>query len=287
MTTAVAIHDATPADAEQCGRIFYAAFESIASRHGFPVEAESPEFTRWKVQAMLDDPGVHAFVAERDGAVVGSVFLDERSSIVGVGPVSVAPEAMDAGAGRALMEAALERERERRVAGVRLVQTAYHVRSLALYTKFGFDVREPLSVIQGDPPAVALQGYDVRSAREDDVAACAELCMRVHGHERAWELSDAIVEGAARVVERGGRLAGYATGFGYGGHAVAETNDDLKALLGSAERFTGVGVLVPSRNGDLLRWCLENRLRIVHQSTLMTIGLYNEPRGAYLPSILF
>jgi predicted N-acetyltransferase YhbS len=282
-----AIRDATPADAEHCGRIFYAAFDSIASRHGFPVEADSSEFTRWKVQALLDDPHVHAFVAERDGAVVGSVFLDERSSIVGVGPVSVDPQAMDAGTGRALMEAALERERDRRVAGVRLVQTAYHYRSLALYTKFAFEVREPLSVLQGDPPAVTLQGYDVRSAREDDVAACAELCVRVHGHERARELSDAIVEGAARVVERGGRLTGYATGAGYAGHAVAETNDDLKALLGSAERFTGLGVLVPSRNGDLLRWCLENRLRIVQQSTLMTIGLYNEPRGAYLPSIQF
>jgi len=28
-------------------------------------------------------------------------------------------------------------------------------------------------------------------------------------------------------------------------------------------------------------------LRIVQQSTLMGIGLYNEPAGAYLPSILF
>jgi hypothetical protein len=63
--TAVAIRDATPGDAEQCGRIF-AAFESIANRHGFPVEVDSSEFARWKVQALLEDPGFHAFVAERD-----------------------------------------------------------------------------------------------------------------------------------------------------------------------------------------------------------------------------
>ena len=44
---------------------------------------------------------------------------------------------------------------------------------------------------------------------------------------------------------------------------------------------------VPTRNSDLLRWCLENGLRVIHPMTLMTIGLYNEPVGAYLPSILY
>jgi hypothetical protein len=42
-----------------------------------------------------------------------------------------------------------------------------------------------------------------------------------------------------------------------------------------------------THGSDLLRWCLEHGLRIVQQSTLMTIGLYNEPAGAYLPSIVF
>jgi hypothetical protein len=34
-----------------------------------------------------------------------------------------------------------------------------------------------------------------------------------------------------------------------------------------------------------MAWCLKAGLRIVRQSTLMTIGLYNEPQGAWLPSI--
>jgi hypothetical protein len=58
-------------------------------------------------------------------------------------------------------------------------------------------------------------------------------------------------------------------------------------LLSGAEGFMGLGILVPSRNATLLRCCLEHGLRIVQHSTLMTIGLYNEPSGAYLPSILF
>jgi hypothetical protein len=185
------------------------------------------------------------------------------------------------------MEAALDRERNRDAAGVRLVQTAYHYRSLALYTKLGFRLREPLSVLQGPPPTIAVPGRDVRPAHERDLARCGELCTRIHGHDRNRELHNAIGAGTARVVERPDGITGYATGFGYGWHAVAETNEDLTALLGSAEAFMGLGILVPSRNAELLRWCLQHGLRIVQQSNLMTIGLYNEPAGAYLPSILF
>jgi hypothetical protein len=36
-----------------------------------------------------------------------------------------------------------------------------------------------------------------------------------------------------------------------------------------------------------MRWCLENGLRIVQPLTLMSKGLYQEPRGAFLPSILY
>jgi hypothetical protein len=197
------------------------------------------------------------------------------------------PAAQDAGVGRALMEAAIARARERGAAGIRLVQTAYHYRSLALYAKVGFVVREPLSAVQGAPPAVDGIGCEVRPARLDDLCACAALCERVHGPDRSGELRDAIGAGTAVVVERGGRLTGYATGLGYGWHAVADTNDDLTALLSSADGFMGLGVLIPSRNAELLRWCLERGLRIVQQSTLMTIGLYNEPAGAWLPSVVY
>ena len=284
---AVTVREATLADAEACGRIFYDAFESIATRHNLPVEPGSPEFTRMKVGEMLADDRIAGLVAERHANVVGSAFVDERAVIAGVGPVTVDPAAQDAGVGRALMQAALERERARGAAGVRLVQTAYHHRSLALYAKLGFAVREPLSVVQGSPPSLSLPGLGVRTAHAEDVCACDELCVRVHGHDRSGELRDAIAAGTAAVVERPGRISGYATGFGYGWHAVAETNEDMIALLGSAQGFMGLGILVPSRNAELVTWCLAHGLRIVQQSTLMTIGLYNEPQGAYLPSILY
>jgi hypothetical protein len=44
---------------------------------------------------------------------------------------------------------------------------------------------------------------------------------------------------------------------------------------------------VPSRNNEVLRWCLANGLRIVQPMTWMSMGLYNEPAGAWMPSISF
>jgi hypothetical protein len=69
------------------------------------------------------------------------------------------------------------------------------------------------------------------------------------------------------------------------GHSAAETNDDLVALIGTAEGFGSPGILVPMRNPELLRWCLAHSLRVVHTMNLMTIGLYQEPRGAFLASV--
>jgi hypothetical protein len=113
------------------------------------------------------------------------------------------------------------------------------------------------------------------------------VCMKVHGHDRAGELADAMKDGTAVVVERHERITGYATALAFFGHAVAETNLDLQAMIASAEAFAGPGIIVPTRNSDLFRWCLENGLRVVEPMTLMTSGLYNEPAGAYLPSVLF
>lgn len=261
------------------------AFAALANAHNFPVEPGSPEFTDFQMRAMLSTEGIFGFVAERDGEIVGSALQDERGAIVGVGPVSVKPAARDAGIGRALMEALLRRSRERDVAGVRLVQTAYNYQSLSLYAKLGFAVREPLSVFQRPADAVGVLSTSVRAATPGDVSACDDLCRRVHGHDRHHEVRGAVDRGLASVVERGHKITGYTTGLGYIGHAVGETDEDIVALLGAADVFVGLGVLVPSRKTRLMCWCFDAGLRIVQQSTLMTMGLYNEPQGAWLPSI--
>jgi hypothetical protein len=226
-------------------------------------------------------------VAEVEGRVVGSNCLDERALIAGVGPITVDPTVQNSGVGRKLMETVLDRARERDAAGARLVQAAFHNRSLSLYTNLGFDVREPLSCMQGRSRERSVAGCSVRKAAAADLEACNALARRVHGFDRGADLRHSIERGSATVVERGGRITGYATELAFSGHATAETNPDLQALIASVESFGGPGILVPTRNSALFRWCLSNGLRVVQPLTLMSVGLYNEPAGAWLPSIMF
>src|SRR5438874_2377388 len=116
---------------------------------------------------------------------------------------------------------------------------------------------------------------------------CNRLCQQVHGHHRGGELGNAIAKSSATVVEHDRQITGYATVIGFFGHAVGETNKDLKALIGAAKEFAGPGFLLPTRNGELFRWCLSNGLRIAQPMTLMSKGLFNEPAGAFLPSISY
>lgn len=274
-------------DAKECGRICYEAFRSIAEQHNFPPDFPSLEVATEVVTMPLSHPGFYSVVAELDGKIVGSNFLDERSTIAGIGPVSVDPPVMNRTIGRQLMQAVMDRAVQRGLPRMRLVQITWHFRSLALYTKLAFETRETLSLMQGKPVALNIPGYEVRPAREADLPACNQICFHVHGHDRGGELLDAIKQGTANVVERLGRITGYSTGIGLFNHAIGETTDDLKALIAAAQTFLGPGFFVPSRNGELLRWCLNHGLRVVNQATLMTIGLYNEPAGAYLPAILY
>jgi len=183
------------------------------------------------------------------------------------------------------MEAVLLRSVKKRHPGVRLVQTAYNRRSLVLYAKLGFEVREMLASIQGSPLQLRIPGHETRPATTADLDLCNQLCKRVHGHERGGVLLEAIEQGTATVVEREDRITGYATAIGFSDHAIGESNSDLKALIGAAPEFGGLaGFLLPTRNGELFRWCLQNGLKVVLPMTLMSLGLYNEPSGSFLPA---
>jgi GNAT superfamily N-acetyltransferase len=284
---AVSVRRAIPEDAPACGQVCYEAFHKISTAHNFPPDVPSPEAGVGLLTHMFSHPGIYCVVAEADGRIVGSNCLDERDAIAGVGPITIDPKTQNRGVGRQLMDAVLDRARERKFAGVRLVQAAFHNRSLSLYTTLGFDVREPLSVMQGPAIKKAFDGYTVRAAQPSDLEACNQLALRVHGHHRGGELADAIQQGTATVVERNGRITGYASSLAFFGHAVAETNPDLQAIIAAADGFGGPGILVPSRNAELFRWCLAKGLRVVQPMTLMSLGLYNEPQGAFLPSVSY
>jgi predicted N-acetyltransferase YhbS len=275
-----------PDDAPACGKICYEAFKTISESHNFPPDFLSAEVATGLMSKVLVMPSVYSVVAESQGRILGSNFLWE-DRIAGVGPITVDPAVQNSSIGRGLMQDVMEHCRRKGLPGVRLVQAAYHNRSLSLYAKLGFVVREPLANMQGPPLNEKIPGYDVRRATQEHVDVCNALCHKVHGHARSAELLDAIRQGTATVVVHNGRITAYASLVGFFGHAVAETNEDLKPLIAAAPEFAGPGFLIPTRNGELLRWCLEKRLRVIQPLTLMSMGLYNEPAGVFLPSILY
>jgi predicted N-acetyltransferase YhbS len=281
------IRQAVPADSAACGQICFDAFSTINQAHGFPCDFPSPEVTIGLLTALISDPSFYCAVAESNGRILGSNCLDERSIILGVGPITIDPAVQSRGVGRKLMEAVIFRADGNGAAGVRLVQAAFHNRSLSLYESLGFDVREPLSCMQGKTAQRSVPGCQVRPAQLADLEACNELSRRVHGFARGTDLMQAIERGTALVVERENRVTGYTSHLALFGHAVAETNLDMKALIASGGPFAGSGILVPSRNNELFRWCRANGLRVVQPMTLMTMGLYNEPSGAWLPSVIY
>src|ERR1041385_6268370 len=163
------LRSGTPADAEICGRICYNAFKAISEAHGFAPDFPVPEVAIAVLTSLLQNPKFYSVVAEIDDRVVGSNFLDERNAIAGVGPITVDPTVQNRAIGRRLMDAVHERAAEKNFAGVRLIQAGFHTRSLSLYAKLGYDVREHLACMQGKPLGISIEGHPVRQAADADL----------------------------------------------------------------------------------------------------------------------
>lgn len=296
----IRIREMRQEDVEACGGICYAAFRDIAERHNFRPDFPTPERAIQLMQSLVENADVFSVVAELDGAVIGSNHLVEYDAIRAVGPITVDPQAQAKGAGRMLMETVIERWKSNantneggnriRSAGVRLVQDAFNTASLSLYASLGFEVREPLALMEGVLKGDVPTDVTVRALKEEDYASCAELCRLVHGFDRLNELKHTPPFLTSFVAERDGRITAYASAahFWALNHAVAETMSDMCALLTGASNLSQgepLSFLLPTRQSSLFRWCLQKGLRVMKPLTLMSMGEYHEPRSCYLPSV--
>jgi GNAT superfamily N-acetyltransferase len=285
----VTLREPAPSDADELARIVFEAFGDIHDHHRFPRDFPSIEAAQMMMGAWLPHPEVWGVVAEADGRIVGSNFLDERDAVRGVGPITIDPAAQNAGVGRRLMEAVIERGAD--APGIRLLQDGFHMRSLSLYARLGFDVKAVCAVVQGDPRGEADGGVEVRPLTEDDLDECETLCAKVHGFARTGALRDSWHgPGTPFAALRGGRIVAYASGVNFWpmSHGVAETTEDLQALLlGAAASTDGpLALLVPVESA-LFRWSLEQGLRALKPMNLMARGDYQEPQGAWFPSVIY
>jgi predicted N-acetyltransferase YhbS len=282
----VRLRPAQPGDAAAVGQIVFDAFAGIHDRHRFPRDFPTLEAASGLAHAFIAHPSIHGVVAERDGRILGSNFVDERGSVRGVGPITVDPGVQESGVGRRLMEAVLERSAGAQ--GVRLLQDAFNTRSMALYASLGFELTDPIALMSGAARAAAPAGYTVRPLTHADLDAAAALSREVHGYERTAELRDALNQpGGALIALRDGRVAGYATSLAAfaTSHAVADSTEAMTALIAASE--APVSFLLPTRRHELLRWALAAGLRVVKPMNYMVVGHHQEPRGAWIPSVLY
>jgi putative acetyltransferase len=88
------------------------------------------------IEAVRDEPGSFALVAEADGGIVGHVQLSRATigaaDVLALGPIGVLPSRQGEGIGSGLVRAALEAAAERSEAAVILLG------SPAYYPRFGF-----------------------------------------------------------------------------------------------------------------------------------------------------
>lgn len=289
LQSAIQIREAVPGDTGAVARIMYEAFRRFHQSHGFAPDFPNLEAATGLAASQIDDPNCFGVVAMSDGRIVGSNFLSEGDPIRGVGPISVDPDFQDGGVGRQLMQAVIRRGAKSR--GIRLLQDAFNTKSMALYASLGFRVREPVAVMTGRPRDGLPTGVRARPMAPGDLIAADELARRVLGYSRAVELRSALSRGTPLVLERDDRITGYMTmpNLWLLNHGVAETRADLKALiLGAGAAGRGpIGLLTPTRDADLFRWCIGQGLTVVKPMTLMTRGEYADPQGAWFPSVLY
>src|SRR5271165_2064734 len=254
----VTIRPTTDADVDDVGQILYDAFNTIADLHNFPRDFPTLEIARLAAKQRISHPRFYGIVAESAGAIVGSNFLDERGEARAIGPLSVDPSLHERGFGRQLMLAVIGRARGSH--SVRLVQDAFNTLSLPLYASRGFEVKEPLVLMEGrlraDPPAAGV----VRPLTNDDAYECSRLHEAVHGVERLEEIRDAIRHFSPYAIVQRGKITGYVTSITNWGlaHGVAETEEDLRGLLAGVSKQSRdrLSFLLPTRQSALFRWCL-------------------------------
>lgn len=285
----IRIRQAVCEDSDLCGSICYHGFKAVSQQHGFPSNFQSIASATDRIRAFIDHPSIYGIVAEVNGAVVGFSFISEYDSIRAVGPIVIDAAAQGQGVGRRLMAATLERAHGAR--GVRLVQEAFNMQSLALYGAVGFAVKEFLVLMTGTPRSEPLPGYEVRRMQSADIAECELLHVRAHGFARTNELKDRLMTGSPLVALRSGQVRAYValpTAW-LGSHGVAESDHDMQALLLGAAQIekAPLSFLLPTRFANFFGWCLAEGFRAVKPMTLMSMGEYNDLQRIYFTSVSY
>jgi GNAT superfamily N-acetyltransferase len=195
-------------------RVFRLAFGTFV---GLPDPVTFAGDSDWTRTRWLVTPDA-AFVADRDGEIVGSNFGTRWGSVATFGPLSVLPACWDQGLAQQLLPPVLARFADWGVRYAGLYTFAQSAKHVNLYAKYGFWPGPLMAVMEKRPsqaaPAGAARLSDLtRSGRDEVLAACRRLTDAVcAGLDLATEI--AAVErhgfGDTVMVPDGSDVAGFA-----------------------------------------------------------------------------
>ncbi len=194
--------------------------------------------SRWRqrVAHLLRTDPDGAFVAERGREVIGAAQALRRERLWCLSLLAVQRSAQSAGAGRALLEAALG---HRDGTDAALIVSSNDPRALALYARAGFS---PRPTLQATGPvnrrALRPQTADVEPATVDDLEALADISREIRGAPHTTEIEYALSRGAEllRIRDRGFAVAQPGNGVWL---LVARDERAASALLWSALAVVG------------------------------------------------
>lgn len=270
----------------ELARICHQAFSTLHDRHHIPRDIPDIETGMMIISHIASRPDYIKVVASIDGEIVGSNFLLHSDTIAGVGPITVDPKVQSRGIGRALMQWIIDESQRQGIHQIRLFQEAINPTSLSLYTSLGFDWRYSAVLMRSQP--ASSDDPSIRPLTEYDLDQVKILSLNTYGFSRARDASQLLLAGFPGFLrERNGRAVGYLIGSLFG-HAGAETEDDLLALIAHSARYLPSALslfICPLNIPNLFRRALAEGHRTVKVFSYMSLGEFTEPHGVYLPSI--
>lgn len=270
----------------QLARICYEAFSELQVRHAVPCDIPDLETGMLIISHVASRPDYTGVVATIDDRVVGSNFLLHSDSIAGIGPLTVDPQVQSRGVGRALMQWVMEEANQRGIRQTRLFQETINTTSLSLYTSLGFTWRDSAALMRVNP--ANSDDPSIRPLTTADLDMVKSLSLQAYGFSRAGDAAQLLAaQFPGFLREREGRAVGYFISSLFG-HAGAETDDDLLALIAHAARHIPPAMalfICPLSRPHLFRRALAMGHRTLKMLSYMSLGEFTEPTGVYLPSI--
>jgi ribosomal protein S18 acetylase RimI-like enzyme len=277
-------------DVARAGEVIATAFNDVFTRHGFPPPFPSPEAGIRLARAYLQRESQECFVAVEGGRVIGSGFLHLRGETAGIGPITVDPSCQSKGVGKEIMMTVIRAGRH--CPSLRLVQDAFNIVSLPLYSKLGFAICGTVLSLAGQEFRVGgrPRGMAIREMTAHDTARVAALDAKLTGITRPQDIQYFLGRPPQFVCLVDGKLVGYLclvrTGGGtFVGPAAATESAILKALVSYAievEQGKTLRMRLPARHAELFRDLMKMGFQVETIQTYMVRGPWRPPKGVDL-----